>query len=418
MSRWVRRRSEAEAASSAGEASNLLASRARDTDERSVDEIEQWFIGRGLPHFVERHYSAAQIWARALPLLIFAYVLLGLNALDLKHWSAAENLAAAGFVVAAAIIAWIVANWLRGRRWLERPHEIGWPELVVFTVVPALPSVVVGQWTDAVQTTLEAIAILAILWGLTSYGVIPLLRWAGQRTVAQLAVLFNVVVRALPLLLLFTTFLFINAEVWQVAGTLSGIVYVAVLGVFFLLGAVFVLSRVPTLMRTLNDFDSWPEIGKLVDGTPGRAAFEAMGPTPARPGIDRLRVRQRLNIGLVTIFSQAIQITLVALTLTGFFVLFGFLAIPQETAQSWTGLDSVDVLASWTVGERTLVLTEPLLRVSAFLGTFSGMYFTVLLSTDAMYREEFAEDVAPELRQALAVRRVYQRARAEVRQAA
>ena len=387
-------------------------------DDSSLDEIEHWFVGRGLPHFVERHYSAAQIWARALPLLIFAYVILGLNALDLEHWSPAENLAAAAFVIAAAIIAWIVANWLRGRRWLERPREIGWPELVVFTVVPALPSMVVAQWEDAVKTTVEAIAILAILWGLTSYGILPLLRWAGQRTVAQVAVLFNVVIRALPLLLLFTTFLFINAEVWQVAGTLSGVVYIAVLGVFFLLGAVFVLSRVPALMRTLNEFESWSEIGELVEGSPGRAAFDAMVPPTTRPGLDPLRMRQRLNIGLVTIFSQAIQITLVALTLTGFFVLFGFLAIPQDTVQGWTGLVDVDVLASWTVGGRTLVLTEPLLRVSAFLGAFTGMYFTVLLSTDTVYREEFAEDVAPQLRQALAVRRVYDRTRAAARQAA
>ena len=387
-------------------------------DDSSLDEIEHWFVGRGLPHFVERHYSAAQIWARALPLLIFAYVILGLNALDLEHWSPAENLAAAAFVIAAAIIAWIVANWLRGRRWLERPREIGWPELVVFTVVPALPSMVVAQWEDAVKTTVEAIAILAILWGLTSYGILPLLRWAGQRTVAQVAVLFNVVIRALPLLLLFTTFLFINAEVWQVAGTLSGVVYIAVLGVFFLLGAVFVLSRVPALMRTLNEFESWSEIGELVEGSPGRAAFDAMVPPTTRPGLDPLRMRQRLNIGLVTIFSQAIQITLVALTLTGFFVLFGFLAIPQDTVQGWTGLVDVDVLASWTVGGRTLVLTEPLLRVSAFLGVFTGMYFTVLLSTDTVYREEFAEDVAPQLRQALAVRRVDDRTRAAVRQAA
>ena len=62
---------------------------------------------------------------------------------------------------------------------------------------------------------------------------------------AQLPLLLRVVVRALPLLLLFTTFLFINAEVWQVAGTLTGIVYVAVLAIFFALGAVFVLSADP-----------------------------------------------------------------------------------------------------------------------------------------------------------------------------
>ena len=55
--------------------------------------------------------------------------------------------------------------------------------------------------------------------------------------------------RALPLLLLFSAFLFINAEAWQVAGTLTGPVYVAVLAVFFVLGATFVLTRIPQLMR-------------------------------------------------------------------------------------------------------------------------------------------------------------------------
>jgi hypothetical protein len=220
------------------------------------------------------------------------------------------------------------------------------------------------------------------------------------------------VVRALPLLLLFTTFLFINAEVWQVAGTLTGIVYVAVLGIFFILGAVFVLSRVPSLMRDLNRFASWSEVGELVVATPAAGVFSGLQVDGARaPDENRPNVRQRLNIGLVTIFSQAIQVTLVGLTLTGFFVLFGFLAIPESTVEAWTTLDSVEVLADVSVGDRVLVLSEPLIRVAAFLGAFSAMYFTVLLSTDAMYRDEFTEDVAPDLRQALAVRCVYRRAR-------
>ena len=112
----------------------------------------------------------------------------------------------------------------------------------------------------------------------------------------------------------------------------------------------------------------------------------------------------------MTIFSQAIQVTLVGLALTGFFVLFGFLAIPEATIEAWTTLDSIEVFADVTVGDRILVLSEPLVRVAAFLGAFTAMYFTVLLSTDATYRDEFAEDVAPELRQALAVRCVYHRA--------
>ncbi|MBI5087988.1 MAG: hypothetical protein HZB15_03720 [Actinobacteria bacterium] len=65
------------------------------------------------------------------------------------------------------------------------------------------------------------------------------------------------------------------------------------------------------------------------------------------------------------------------------------------------------VLASWHVSGRELVITEPLLRVAAFLGAFTGMYFTVVQSTDATYRDEFTEDVAPQIRQALAVRMAY-----------
>jgi hypothetical protein len=57
------------------------------------------------------------------------------------------------------------------------------------------------------------------------------------------------------------------------------------------------------------------------------------------------------------------------------------------------------------------VITEELVRVSGFLGAFTGMYFTVVLSTDATYREEFAEDVAPQVRQAFAVRIAYLHAR-------
>ncbi|MEL6892947.1 MAG: hypothetical protein AAFP84_15245, partial [Actinomycetota bacterium] len=58
-----------------------------------------------------------------------------------------------------------------------------------------------------------------------------------------------------------------------------------------------------------------------------------------------------------------------------------------------------------------LVLSDPLLRVSTFLGAFSGMYFTVVLTTDATYRDEFADDVGPEIREALAVRTAYRVAR-------
>lgn len=380
------------------------------TPDARLTEIEAWFVERGLPHFVERQQKATAIWARALPLLVIAYLLRSLSVLRLTGdaWTGNENLLAAGFGLVVALATWVVANLVRGRRPFERPRSIGGAELVVFILGPAIPAVLFGQWSDGLETVLIGLAVLAALWVITSYGVPSLLRWAWGRTITQLPLLFNVIVRALPLLLLFTTFLFINAEVWQVAGTLNGPAYWFVLGIFFVLGALFLLSRMPGLMRELNHFESWAEIEDLVTGTPADGVADG-GEVTDPPAEDRPRLRQRFNIGLVTLFSQGIQITFVALLLTGFFVVFGVLAIPGATIQGWTTLDDVHVLATFTLGGRDLVLSEPLIRVAAFLGAFTGMYFTVQLSTDATYREDFVEDVAPMLRQALALRRVYGR---------
>jgi len=90
-----------------------------------------------------------------------------------------------------------------------------------------------------------------------------------------------------------------------------------------------------------------------------------------------------------------------------FFVLLGLLLVDQATTQSWA--THVHVLATLTIGERDVVLTEELLRVAGFLTAFTGLNFTVYLVTDATYRAEFRDDVIAELRQAFAVRAAYRR---------
>ncbi|MDO8362959.1 MAG: hypothetical protein Q7V88_08675 [Actinomycetota bacterium] len=368
------------------------------------NEMEQWFIRRGLPHFIEPYGTGPDVWSRAALVLLVAYVAGGLHGLDLRDWSLARNVAAAAVVLALLFATWMLTNRLRHRPALSRPSELGVPELAAFVIGPAIPSAVFGQWNDAVQALVEGLLVLAIVYAITSYGVFPLVGWAAQQTFSRIGSVGRMLTRALPLLLLFTTFLFINAEVWQVAGTLDGPVYLVTLGLFFLMGSAFVLSRVPAAIATVNNFDDWAEVATLVDGTP--AAGSAL-PHHGNPMEIPLSARQRLNIGLVSVFSQAILITFVAAVLALFFMLFGLLAIPEATTASWTQLADVHVLAHWRVGGRTLVLTEPLLRVSGFLGAFSGMYFTVVLGTDATYRDEFAEDAGPQIRQALAVRLAY-----------
>ena len=366
--------------------------------------MEQWFIRRGLPHFIDAGRDTPDAWSRAAPVLLVAYVAGGLHGLDLANWSVARNVAAGAVVLLLLVATWVLTNRLRHRPALARPRTLGRPELVAFLVGPALPSLAFEQWGDALQAVVEGALVLLVVHVITSYGVFPLIGWAASQTFSRLGSAGRMLTRALPLLLLFTTFLFINAEVWQVAGTLDGPVYIVTLALFFVLGSAFVLSRIPESIRTIHTFDDWAEVTRLVQGTP--AAGLAL-PDAGDPDELPLSTRQRVNIGLVSVFSQAILITFVAVVLALFFMLFGFLAIPEGTTAFWTQLTDVHVYARWHLGGRTLVLSEPLLRVAGFLGAFTGMYFTVVLGTDATYRGEFAEDAGPEIRQALAVRLAY-----------
>jgi hypothetical protein len=64
--------------------------------------------------------------------------------------------------------------------------------------------------------------LAAGLYAVTALRGRPILSWALTGTMGSLHLLLPMVTRALPLLLLFVTFLFINAEVWQLAASLDG----------------------------------------------------------------------------------------------------------------------------------------------------------------------------------------------------
>ena len=87
---------------------------------------------------------------------------------------------------------------------------------------------------------------------------------------------------------------------------------------------------------------------------------------------------------------------------------FGLLTIHPDVMRSWLGHpgDEWRLLLG-----RDFAAHPELLKISAFLAAFSGLYFTVVLVTDATYREEFFDEILAELRQTFAVRSVYLRAR-------
>lgn len=369
-----------------------------------VAGIERWFLQRGVPHFIDRADSTVfDTWTRALPLLVPAYLLLGLNALDVDA-STSRNLAIAAIVVVVALGTWVASNLLRRRPLFSRPTDIGWPEILVFLAGPAIPSLLFDQRRDAAETVGYAVVLLGLIWIWSSYGIGSLLQWTWARGRSQLTGFGALVAKALPLLLLFNMFLFINGEVWQVASDLSLVAYLAVVAILVLLGIAFTMSRVPGVIGAMNRFDTWDEIDALVADTP------AAGQCPSGDcaANSALPLRQRVNVGLIVVLGQGLQVLLVVVALVAFFVVFGFLAISPETTMAWTGHVDLDPVFSATIDGRRHALTTELLAVSVFLGTFSGMYFNVVLATDATYQAEFADDVAPEVRQVLAVRRVYQ----------
>jgi hypothetical protein len=370
------------------------------------EEIEQWFIKRGLPHFIDGYSAGTDIWTRSLPVLGIAYLAGGFNALDLANWSLQRNLVAVAVILAVLIAGIAIANLLRGRPAFSIPRTVGPGELALFVIGPSLPALFLGQPGDALQSTLTGIGVLLVIYIVTSYGLIPMTRWAFSQLGEQIADLGHLVVKALPLLLLFVTFLFVNTEVWQVAGNLDGLAYWLVLALFFAIGASFVLSRVPVEVAEINHFDDWDdaaalarEVGAPVTKSPAAAEGEVA------PSLSR---RAWANIVLVMLVSQAIQIMLVALALGGFLTVFGVLAIDRPIVESWTG-DVAHALWEPTLGRRHLLLSEELLRVAGFLAAFTALYFTVYLVTDPTYRAQFRDEVVADVRGALAARACYLR---------
>lgn len=377
-------------------------------------EIERWFLRRGLPHFIEGYSAQRDVWTRTLPVLTLVFLVEVVNAPKESFPVWLDVLAVLGGF-AILLGGWVVANRIRGRRGFQRPDDIGPVEVAVFVVLPALIPIAFGQqYASGFVTAGVNMTLLAIIYFSTSYGVVPTVRWGIGKIGVQLEAISALLVRALPLLALFVTFFFLTAEVWQSAGITTGLPYWFAIGLFVFVGVFFVLMRMPSDLRELGTFETWREVGVLVQGTPAEACFDDDGDPTTAITLSR---RQRANVVLVVLFSQAVQIVFVSVAVGLFFSVLGFLLVPRATIASWTGVepDALHVFLSWHIGERELLITDPTLRVAGFVTAFAGLQFTMSVLTDAHYRAEFRDEIVGEIRQAFAVRAVYLDQKADVR---
>lgn len=377
------------------------------------DRCERWFVRRGLPHLIDDYTATDDIFTRMAPFLagvVFLEFFLAFG----DRWTGWSQAVAFLGGIAALVGGVVLVNRIRGRRPFQLPDDIGVWELALYVVLPIVPTVIGSQGSageNVVSVVAFNLVLLAVGYVVTSWALIPMMRWSFGQVRRQVTDVANLAMKSLPTLLIFSAFIFINAEMWQVANDftlpLFGMVMLLLAGI----GGVFIFVSVRRLTVDLARFSAWGDVRPRCANTPVEEILPADDePVPDTPPLMR---RAEWNVNLLLFVAQGIQVLLVSLVITTFYVVFGLLTVREETLLQWTTVDELTYERDWAVDiaifGTDLILTRQLLLVALFIGMFSGLNFAVQVITDDTYREEFIADMTAEVRDALAVRAVYHR---------
>lgn len=353
---------------------------------------------RGLPHFIHPYRASEDVFTRMLWVLVVILVIQVVGDAADEQWSPGANAMVVGAVLVVLAGAYAAQNRLRGRRAFARPNRVGVPELSVFVLLPAIPSLLKGHVFFGISNAVGNLVLLGIIYAFTSFGIVPMARWTLGHGLHRLASAVSVLLRALPLLLLIVIVVFVNSDAWQVAAGLRWSAMLAVVGLFFLIGAGFAISRVP---RQIGE--GIAPIVSLPDELPESLLLQLPADPPPIPPLSR---RERVNVGLIVLVSEGILVTLAVTMMFVFLLVFGMLAVSLPVLELWTDGDP-HVLATLHLFGQEMVLTAVLVKVAAFVAALSGLSFTVSLLSDRGYQEEFISDLDAGLDEAFVVRAVY-----------
>ena len=294
----------------------------------------------------------------------------------------------------------VLRNERRVHAALHRKRLVGvFGAAIALGVLAGVASGLATDLSNGVLVGAVTAAIVLLIYALASLHLQPIAGWAVNQTFGSLGWLFPLVTRALPLLLLFITFLFINTEVWQVTSALDrALLWLTVL--FFAgVAVVFLLVRLPEEVRNVSTQARGERLVAICTGTP---VAEAAGDIDTEQDAATLTGLQRANLVLVLLFAQALQVLMLSISVLVFFLAFGKVAISDTVIEAWVG-HAPEPLPSlgW------LPVSNELFQVSLFLAAFSGLYFTVYAVTDENYRRQFFTAISTELERAVGVQTVY-----------
>ena len=371
-------------------------------------ETERWFVRRGFPHAIANYSATDDVFTRAAPFLGFVLFVEIFASFDdrLSGWAQAGAFIAGVAIVAGALIG---VNRLRGRRPLQLPDHIGVLELGVFLVVPALLPLLFSDERGVRFTSLIVVnlVVLGVAYTVTSYGLVPALRVGLSQILRQFTQVLQLMARSLPLLLVFSVFVFLNAEMWQVAQDFHPAYYAVVVPGLVLLALGFVILRLPQEIDGINQFESWDQVAECADRAD---APEGLALHSTRTGglSQRALTRvERINLGLLLLVGQLVQVLLIGAIIGLFYVGFGLLAVRETTIEQWTTNSISPIGDPIPILGEDVLLTWELLAVAGFIAAFSMLQFAVSSTTDSAMRQEFTQQAVDEVRQVLAVRALY-----------
>ncbi|PQP38962.1 hypothetical protein NWT09_18225 [Mycolicibacterium sp. jd] len=370
------------------------------TEQRRA--AERWFLQRGLPAVLRPGVLVQRVWTRSAPALAALAVMMAFSTLVVavtgEHTIAIDGTPTRTewFIIGVVLVVLPTAalvGWL-----VSRTDDLRLRGAVSTTslAVAALGGIYAGPSAHVFVDMVTEIVLIVLIFVCTATGVGAILGWAVRMTLANLASVGNLLLGALPVMLL-TVLVFFNGPVWTMASTITRPRLWVALLFLMLIAVTFLVSSTLSLVGPILSPDAKrPEDAAQLDGTP----FETM---PDRPRRVKLSKAERLNVVFVLAMSQVVQVLTVSIVTGLLFFVLGLILISPELLAALTNGGSSD-------GEflgMTLPVPQALIHITMFLTALTFMYLAARTVGDKDYRAQFLDPLIEDLRFTLVARDRY-----------
>lgn len=373
-----------------------------------MQQIHDWFLGRGLPLVLTRRVRSRDLIVRSAPVvsgvgaLTAGTMLLAEITGDDPDYGYAVRLGVIAAVLAVAPFVLYVLHH-SGTRLGEAGRRTA--ALLVMAIFVVVMPVMVDGWSAAAAAEAPVFVVITLLaiW-LTYLGFGSIALWAFRFAWVQLGAMGSLMSRALPLLML-TVVVFFTGELWQLAARMTRQRLWQVIGFLALIALLFVVTTIRDEVRALReDRAERNDPRALLAGTPLEGFVDQ---EPARTPLSR---GEQFNVVAVMVVSQAIQVVFFTTGLFAFFLALGVIAVPDDVAVLWSAEQACAVGQPPCDGTWFGVhvpVPQTIVHMSLIVAVLSGLYFTVSTSTDPLYRQRFFDPLIADVAVSLAGRDAY-----------